>query len=256
MARCPHCGYKLRLIDVKAECPVCKVNIPNYNWEERLEQDAQNAEVAFKSFRRTVGAFKNALFGNKFRIARFALTFAPLLFALFPLITVTTALPFSAGSEGVSILSIVLAFVNGNIDIGDIGSMFNFVFLEKSGPAFILLYAALALVLLGVVAGVLNFIFILVSGFGYHAKGNIVCCVMSLVFFVAAAVCVVVSSSVLASAIPEVMSVKLSVGLFVGMALFTVNLAMNTVARKQFKAEKKAMGELIRAELEESGVIL
>ncbi len=256
MARCPHCGYRLRLIDIKAECPVCKVNIPNYNWEERLDKDAENAEASFKSFRRTVGAFKSSLFGNKFRIARFALTFAPLVFFLFPMVTVTTALPFSSGSEGVSVLSIVLAFVNGNIDISDIGSMFNFMFLERSGPAFILLYVALALVLLGVVAGVLNFVVILISGFGYHAKGNIVCCVMSLVFFIAAAVCVVVSSSMLASAIPEIMSIKLSSGLFVGMALFIVNIVMNSIARKQLKAEKRAVGELIRAELEESGVIV
>ncbi|MBQ8209466.1 MAG: hypothetical protein IJZ35_02650 [Clostridia bacterium] len=253
MARCPHCGYKLHLIDIKAECPVCKVNIPNYNWEERLDKDAENAEAAFKSFRRTVGAFKTSLFGNKFRIARFVLTFMPLVFFLFPMVTVTTGLPFSSGSEGVSMLDIVLAIVNGTVDIG---SMLNFIFLPKSGTAFAVLYAALVLVLLGVVAGVLNFVVILVSGFGYHAKGNIVCCVMSLVFFVAAAVCVVVSSSMFASAIPEVMSVKLSSGLFVGMALFAVNIAMNTVARKQLKAEKRAVGEQIRAELEESGVIL
>lgn len=253
MARCPHCGYKLHLIDIKAECPVCKVNIPNYNWEERLDMDAQNAEASFKSFRRTVGAFKSSLFGNKFRIARFVFTFMPLVFFLFPMVTVTTGLPFDAGSQGISMLDVVLAIVNGNVDIG---AMFNFIFLPKSGTAFTVLYAALVLVLLGIVAGVLNFVVILISGFGYHAKGNIVCCVLSFVFFMAAAICVVVASGMFESAIPEVMSVKLSYSLFIGMALFVVNIAMNTVARKQLKAEKKAIGEELRAELEESGVIL
>ncbi len=246
MARCPHCGYRLRLIDVKAECPVCKVNIPNYDWEARLDRDAENAEASFKSFRRTVGAFKTSLFGNKFLIARFVLTFAPLIFFLFPMVTVTTSLPFDTGSEGISMLNIILAIVNGNVDIG---SMFNFIFFERSGMAFTVLYAALAFVLLGVVAGVLNFVVILVSGFGYHAKGNIVCCVLSLVFFVVSSVCVVVSSSMFNAAIPEVMSVKLSYGLFIGMALFIVNIVMNSVARKELKAAKRAVGEQILEEL-------
>lgn len=244
MARCPHCGYRLRLIDVKAECPVCKVNIPNYDWEARLDRDAENAEASFRSFRRTVGAFKTSLFGSKFLVARFVLTFAPLIFFLFPMVTVTTSLPYSAGSEGISMLDVILDIVNGNVDIG---SMINFIFLERSGAAFTVLYAALILVFLGIVEGVLNFVVILVSGFGYHAKGNIICCVLSLVFFAAAAVCVVVSSSMFASSIPEVMSVKLSYGLFIGMALFVVNIVMNTVARKQLKKAKRAVGEIGRA---------
>lgn len=235
MARCPHCSYKLQLIDFKAECPVCGVNIPNYNWEGRLENDAVNAEVAFASFRRHTGSFKKSLFGNKFRIARFALTFAPLIFVLFPMIKINTALPFSAGDESVSLLSLILSIVNGKLDIL---SMINFVSLPKTGTAFILLYAALALVLLGIVAGVLNFVAILISGIGYHAKGNIVFCSLSIAFFALAVVSVIVSSSMFAAAVPEVMSVKLSVGLFVGLALFTVNLVMNIIARKQFKPEK------------------
>lgn len=248
MARCPHCGYKLRLIDVKAECPVCKVNIPNYDWEARLDKDAENAAASFKSFRRTTGAFKSSLFGNKFRIARFVLTFAPLLFFLFPMVTVTDYLPFSSGAEEISMLDIILAIVNGNVDIG---SMINFIHMEKSGAAFTVLYAALVPVLLGIAAGVLNFVVILVSGFGYHAKGNIICCVSSLVCFAAAAVCVLAASSVFASAIPEVMSVKLSYGLFIGMAFFIINIIMNVKVRKQLAAEKRAVGEEIRKELAE-----
>ena len=27
MANCPKCGYKLRMIDIKAECPKCGVNL-------------------------------------------------------------------------------------------------------------------------------------------------------------------------------------------------------------------------------------
>ena len=245
MARCPNCGYKLALIDVNAECPVCKVNIPNYKWEERLDMDAENADASFKIFRRSTGAFKSCLFGSKLRIARFVLTFAPLLFFLFPMFTVNTSLPFSSGNENISMLNVILDIVNGNVDIG---SMLSFISLEHSGTAFTVLYVSLILVLLGIVAGVLNFFVILISGFNYHAKGNIVCCALSTVFFLGAVVCILVSSSMFASSVPELISVKLSYSLFIGIAFFVINLVMNSIARKQFAAEKKELGRKIREE--------
>lgn len=245
MARCPQCGYKLALIDVKAECPVCKVNIPNYNWEGRLDKDAENAEASFKLFRRKTAAIKSCLFGSKFRIARFVLTFAPLLFFLFPMFTVNTALPYTSGVQSVSMLGLILDIVNGNLDIG---SLFSLTALELSGTAFTVLYIALVMVVLGIVAGVLNFFVILISGLNYHAKGNIVCCVMSIVFFIAAIVCIIVSSVMFASAVSDIIVVNLSYSLFIGIMFFVINLVMNSVARKQFAQEKKELGRRIREE--------
>lgn len=245
MARCPGCGYRLSLVDVKAECPVCKVNIPNFNWEERLDKDAENADASFKLFRRKTTAIKSCLFGSKFRVARFVLTFAPLLFFLFPMFTVNTSLPFSAGDQSITMLALILDIVNGNMDIG---SMLSFVSLELSGAAFTVLYVSLILVVLGIVAGVLNFFILLISGFNYHAKGNIVCCIMSMFFFIGAICCIVASSFMFASAIPELMSVRLSYSLFIGLMFFAINLIMNSLARKQFAEEKREVGRKIREE--------
>ncbi len=245
MARCPHCSYKLSIIDIKAECPVCKVNIPNYDWEGRLENDAANASASFKIFRRKTSAFKSCLFGSKFRTARFVLTFAPLLFFLFPMFTVITSLPFANGSEGVSMLGIILDVVNGKYDLG---SMLSFVSLEKAGGGFAALYIALLFVLLGIVFGVLNFFVLLISGFNYHAKGNIACCVLSLAFFIGAVALIIVSGALLSANAGDVVAVKLSFSLFIGIALFTVNLIMNIKARGQFSEEKKELGKRIRLE--------
>lgn len=243
MANCPHCNYKLKIIDIKAECPVCGVNIPNYRWEERLDEDAVNAEKAFAGFNRKTKAIKNALFGTKQRIARFVLTFAPLLFFLFPMFTYETSLPFSQGSQPVSMLSLILDIVNGKLDIGGhIGLMS----LEKSGSAFTVLYAALILVVLGIVAGVLNFFVLILSSFGYHAKGNVVLCYISLITFAAAVVCIIVSSSMFASSIPEIMTLSLSYSLFIGMAFFIINIVMNTIALREFKPLRE---ELLTQEL-------
>lgn len=240
MAKCPHCNYKLQLIDVKAECPVCGVNIPNYKWEERLDEDAITAERSFVSFRRKTAAFKDAFLGSKFRIARLVMTFAPLLFFLFPMFTYEANLPFSPGKEGMSVLSIILDIVNGKLDIL---SMLNFISLEKSGTAFLLLYLALVMVVLGIVAGVLNFFVLVLSCFGYHAKGNIALCSVSLITFVAAIVLILVSSSMFKAAIPEVFTLNLSYSLFIGIAFFIVNLTFNCITEKQFKPLRKEYAE-------------
>lgn len=47
MAKCPKCGAKLHWYDFRAECKHCGVSIPNYKWEERLENDADTAETSF-----------------------------------------------------------------------------------------------------------------------------------------------------------------------------------------------------------------
>lgn len=241
MARCPHCNYKLKIIDVKAECPVCGVNIPNYKWEEKLDEDAVYAERSFASFRRKTSAFKSALFGSKMRIARFVMTFAPLLFFLFPMITYRANLPLANSEESPSMLGVILAIVNGKVDIG---SMLGFISFEKSGTAFLVLYLALVMVILGIVTGVLNFFVLILSGFGYHAKGNIALCAASIITFTAAIVMVIVSSSMFASAIPEIFSVKLSYSLFIGIFFFAINLTLNSIAEKQFKPLRKELAEL------------
>lgn len=240
MAKCPHCNYKLQLIDVNAECPVCGVNIPNYKWEERLDEDAITAERSFASFRRKTAAFKDAFLGSKFRIARLVMTFAPLLFFLFPMFTYETHLPFSPGKEGMSVLSIILDIVNGKLDI--LG-LLSFINLEKSGTAFLLLYLSLVMVVLGIVAGVLNFFVLVLSCFGYHAKGNIGLCIASIITFVAAIVLIIVSSSMFAGAIPEVFTLNLSYSLFIGIAFFVINLTFNIITEKQFKPLRREYAE-------------
>ena len=70
MAFCPKCGRHLNIWHIKAECPTCGVNIPNYDWEGRLNEDAEKAKIAWSKFNKFTGNFKSALFGNKLRIIR------------------------------------------------------------------------------------------------------------------------------------------------------------------------------------------
>ena len=84
MAKCPKCGVKLHIWDIKAECPKCGVNIANYDWENRLEQDAIEAEIAFAKLRDTLNRFKYSFVGTKLRIARIPISVLPLFSLLLP----------------------------------------------------------------------------------------------------------------------------------------------------------------------------
>ena len=77
MAKCPSCGGKLRLYNIKAECIHCGANIPNYNWEARLEEDSAIAEAKFASLYRKLNLLKYSLFGTKLRIMRILMSFIP-----------------------------------------------------------------------------------------------------------------------------------------------------------------------------------
>ena len=83
-SKCPKCGGKLRLYHVKAECPYCKTNIPNYNWEARLEEDSAVAEAKFASLYRKLNLLKYSVFGTKLRIARLIMSFIPAIGFILP----------------------------------------------------------------------------------------------------------------------------------------------------------------------------
>lgn len=76
-SKCPKCGGKLKLYHIKAECPYCKTNIPNYNWEARLEEDSAIAEAKFASLYRKLNLLKYSVFGTKLRILRLIMSFIP-----------------------------------------------------------------------------------------------------------------------------------------------------------------------------------
>ena len=47
MDKCPKCGKKLHLFNIKQECPECGCDILYYNMDKRLEEDAAQAEKEF-----------------------------------------------------------------------------------------------------------------------------------------------------------------------------------------------------------------
>ncbi len=87
-AQCPNCGRQLKWYNIKADCPDCGISIPNFNWEERLEQDNLLAEAKFAKFYNTLNKLGYAVYGTKLRIARILMSFIPIVGIILPWLTV------------------------------------------------------------------------------------------------------------------------------------------------------------------------
>ena len=180
MALCPKCNRALRFWHIKAECPYCGVNIPNYAWEERLDEDAKNAEVAWTKFRKFTGNFKSALFGNKLRIMRFVCTFLPLIALVLPLANYSLTLPFVDGSlTNMTLLDFTL---NTLLSL-NWGGLLGIVSSQTIGSPVLFIMIAILLLYLAVVFGVLNFLFVLIKAPSLKAASNVVLCVGSTLCF-------------------------------------------------------------------------
>ena len=49
MDKCPKCGKKLTIFNIKQECPECGCDILYYDIDKRLEEDARQAEKEFET---------------------------------------------------------------------------------------------------------------------------------------------------------------------------------------------------------------
>lgn len=116
MAKCPACGYRLRIWNVFAECPKCGVNIPNYNWHERLEEDARIAEEKFDQLYRSLAALKYAMAGTPLRIARLPVSVAPYAAFFLPLVNVAYHLPYRETQETYGIIGLAKAALHLGFD--------------------------------------------------------------------------------------------------------------------------------------------
>ncbi len=52
--KCPKCGRKLGIFDLKQNCPACGCNIMYYDMEKRLEEDSVKAEAEWAKLNRTL----------------------------------------------------------------------------------------------------------------------------------------------------------------------------------------------------------
>ncbi len=97
-----------------------------------------------------------------------------------------------------------------------------------------MLFAAILLLYLAVVFGVLNFVFILLRASKLKAGFNMTMCIGSTICFAVAAILFTLCFGVIGNTTVLVIDGSLQYGIFVDIALFTLNLVLNTVVNKGF----------------------
>ena len=94
MANCPNCGHHLKLTDYKPNCPKCGVNIVYYNMDERLQEEADIAEIDHVRVQKKVDRLKSSFVGSKYALVRLGLSILPLAMLMLPLASVNFSGPF------------------------------------------------------------------------------------------------------------------------------------------------------------------
>lgn len=237
---CPNCGRQLKWYEVKAECKVCGVSIPNFNWEARLEEDNRLAEERFGAFYRTLNMFAYSVWGTKLRIARILLSFIPIIGFIVPW--------FAFKSEGESVgIDVLGAFTDGKslIDLiggffGNTGLFFDSMRFEGySGPVTFIMLGVLMMVLCLLMA-VIAFFLILFTNKKPKSKAMVVFDALSILCCIAAAVCftlaVKAAAGVTAFGLGEFpfyqMTGGIQWGFFVALVLLCVAFAANLLVAK------------------------
>lgn len=191
---CPNCGKKLHVWDVKAECSSCGVSIPNYNWQERLEEDNIRAEKQFAVFYKSINRIAYTIWGTKLRIARLFITIIPALGYILPWATLKS----DANSFDLSIISF---FGNKSlIDFfksffGDAGLYLTNMKIEGFGGALTLSVAGYFLFVLSALFIVIAFFMTIIMCKHPKTVTTVVFDVLSILAAVASVVCFVMSGT-------------------------------------------------------------
>ncbi len=248
-AKCPECGRTLKIWNIKAECPSCGTNIPNHQWEKRLNDDADFAEHAFAKMHYKTKNFKSSVVGSKLRIVRLVMTFAPLIALLLPLYNFKLTLPFYSSEQSVSFLTFILNYLL-KVDIGSVLKLLNG---EVLGDAALMVVVACVLLLVAVVCGVLNFFVLLISGIKMRYMFNVILnCISTISWAVAAVFFTQFTTACETLGGGIVTECSLGIGFVIGCILFAINFVLNVVVGKGLKKqlrEQPSMEEYIEEEI-------
>lgn len=246
MAKCPKCNRKLHIWNVKAECPDCGVNIANYDWENRLEQDAIEAEAAFAKLRESVSKFRYSFIGTKLRIARIPVSVLPLFTFLLPLGTMAVSIPFyESGNITLNAISIVMNILNF-----DIGGIFKAPSSEIIGDTALNFMLSLLLVVLSALSLLVSLVFLMLNFKKFSSKGLFMTnLIASAMMFASSYFFTQFSAMMEASTLADTIACGPSWGVYVSGAAFLASAIINLCVSLQkvdleaFKEKEKAAKE-------------
>ncbi len=248
MAKCPKCNRKLHIWNVKAECPDCGVNIANYDWENRLEKDAAEAEIAFAKLRDSIKRFRYSFIGTKLRIARIPISVLPLLTLLLPLGTIAVSIPFyDSGNITINAISLVMNIMNF-----DIGGIFKAPSSAVIGDTALNFTLSLLLVVLATLSLLVSLVFLMLNFKKFNSKGLFMTnLIASAMMFASAYFFSQFSAMMEASTLADVISCGPSWGIYVSAGAFLASAITNLIVSLQ-KVDLDSFDKKEEEEVEET----
>ena len=226
---CPKCGYKLSMIDIKPECPVCGVNQVYYGMEESLKKEADRAEFEHAASQPAMDRFKASTIGHPVAIVRLVFTLLPLVATLAPMGKVAVSLPYFAETTTINIISIVTkVFMALDFDhlLAMVGS-------DKVGTGYIFYLVALLGLVGMVVSTLVNIGNVMFATAPKGIRRCNVTSIVGIVFTAIASVGLAMWLSTVSAAVPEVFAGSFNVlGPICIVLAFVLQIVINVVYKK------------------------
>ncbi len=225
MANCPKCGYHLKFTDWHPNCPKCGINIVYYNMDERLQEEADVAELDHVRVQKKIDRLKASFVGSPYSLVRLALSILPIAMLMLPLAKVTFSGPFiEQKTTSINAVTIVNTISSLNFD-----NLFKMTGSKLLGAGFIGYAVSLFAVLISLAMVVVSLIALMAAN---GPKGNIRNIINNSIAICAAAVSAIFFTkfaSGIGSAFPEFFSGKLQFGAFAYIGALLLLLAINII---------------------------
>lgn len=229
MAKCPKCNRKLHIWDIKAECPGCGVNIANYDWENRLEQDSIEAEKAFAKLHETLNKFKYSFVGTKLRIARIPISVLPLFSLLLPFGTMAVSIPFCDEKITINAVTMVLNLLNF-----DIMGIFKAPSSAVIGDASLRFMLSIVFIVAAALSLLVSLGFLMLNFKKFNSKGLFMTNLVASLCMLASAYCFHDFSGMIeASTLADAIQCGPSWGIFVSAAIYLASSITNLIVSLQ-----------------------
>ena len=229
MANCPACGKHLKLTDYKPNCPHCGVNIPYYNIEERLQEEADVAEVEHVKVQKKIDRLKASFVGSPLTIIRIFLSLLPIGALMLPLCSITFSGPLiEQRTTDVNAITLYNYVSKLNFD-----NLFTMIDTKLVGAGFTALLVAVATILLSAVMVLVSFLALTCANGPKGKIRNIINNCIAIVFAVVAPIAFTKFASSVNAAFPQFFSGKIGVGVFVYIATLVILLVLNIIIAKK-----------------------
>lgn len=240
---CQKCGYKLSMIDIKPECPVCGVNLVYYGMEDTLKREADKAEFEHATFQPRFDRLKAATIGSPLAIVRLVFGILPLLATLVPMGNVAVTLPYFSENVTINLVSVITK-VFMNLDFDYLMAMAK---APSAGKGYICYLVAIVCLVLVVLMTLVNILNLLIACGKRGIRRNITIASLGLAFTVIGSVCMSVWASTVSASFPEIFSAHIMPWGSICIALaFVLQIVINVIFKKKnIKVKYKDLTEYL-----------